>query len=148
MIKPIPTKYKDVLFRSRLEARWSVFFEKAGLKWEYEKQGFVLDDGVPYLPDFWLPDLDAWCEVKPFNLSKNELSKCKLLAKGSQHKVILAIGIPGTTPTKCVNYYRDDNLVRIGEWNWEFILPFDDTGIVQKAFEKARLAHFEHGQSG
>lgn len=34
--KAHPTRYKGVLFRSRLEARWAAFFDLAGWKWEYE----------------------------------------------------------------------------------------------------------------
>ncbi|MBK9515513.1 MAG: hypothetical protein IPO05_18320 [Flavobacteriales bacterium] len=52
MIKPIETRYKGYRFRSRLEARWAVFFDALGLEWEYEPEGFDLGDGVYYLPDF------------------------------------------------------------------------------------------------
>ena len=53
-LKPIPTEYKGHLFRSRLEARWAVFFDACGVEWEYEPEGFDLGDGVRYLPDFLL----------------------------------------------------------------------------------------------
>lgn len=33
-IKPIETKYKGYRFRSRLEARWAVFFDALGISWE------------------------------------------------------------------------------------------------------------------
>lgn len=62
-IQAIETRYKGYRFRSRLEARWAVFFDELGVPWEYEKQGFELD-GVYYLPDFWLPHLGFWVEVK------------------------------------------------------------------------------------
>jgi hypothetical protein len=52
-IKPIETSYQGYRFRSRLEARWAVFFDTLGLAWEYEPEGYVLD-GHPYLPDFKL----------------------------------------------------------------------------------------------
>lgn len=51
-IKPIQTYYKGYCFRSRLEARWAVFFDACGVKWEYEPEGYDLGDGVLYLPDF------------------------------------------------------------------------------------------------
>jgi hypothetical protein len=35
-IKAHPTRYKNVLFRSRLEARWACFFDLIEWKWEYE----------------------------------------------------------------------------------------------------------------
>lgn len=62
-IKPIETHYAGCRFRSRLEARWAVFFDKLGIRWEYEPQGYVVK-GKPYLPDFVLPDLKASVEVK------------------------------------------------------------------------------------
>ena len=32
--KAIETKYKGFRFRSRLEARWAVFFDALGIEWE------------------------------------------------------------------------------------------------------------------
>ena len=52
-IKAIPTEYKGYLFRSRLEARWAVFFDAMGIEYEYESEGLVLSDGSWYLPDFY-----------------------------------------------------------------------------------------------
>jgi hypothetical protein len=70
-LKAIQTLYAGCRFRSRLEARWAVFFDAMGIRWEYEPQGIEcsyrlsLDEGTfPYLPDFWLPDLGLWAEVK------------------------------------------------------------------------------------
>ena len=41
-LKAIETEYKGYRFRSRLEARWAVFFDACGVKWEYEPEGYVL----------------------------------------------------------------------------------------------------------
>lgn len=43
-IKAIETVYRGYRFRSRLEARWAVFFDALGLEWEYEPEGFDLTD--------------------------------------------------------------------------------------------------------
>lgn len=51
-IKPIETIYHGYRFRSRLEARWAVFLDSLGVKYEYEPEGFKLPDGSLYLPDF------------------------------------------------------------------------------------------------
>lgn len=56
-IKAIQTEYQGYLFRSRLEARWAVFFDACGVKWEYEPEGYDLGQGVYYLPDFLLRDV-------------------------------------------------------------------------------------------
>ncbi|MER5420368.1 hypothetical protein [Streptosporangium roseum] len=66
-IKPIETHYAGCRFRSRLEARYAVLFDKLGIRWEYEVQGFLIgeeDNRRPYLPDFWLPGDRLWVEVK------------------------------------------------------------------------------------
>lgn len=51
-IKAIPTFYDGYWFRSKLEAKWAVFFNSLGVKYEYEPEGFILPDGSKYLPDF------------------------------------------------------------------------------------------------
>lgn len=56
-MKAVQTEYKGYLFRSRLEARWAVFFDACGVRWEYEPEGFALDNGQYYLPDFLLHDV-------------------------------------------------------------------------------------------
>ncbi|MCR0391526.1 hypothetical protein MKD04_05890 [[Clostridium] innocuum] len=53
-MKPIQTQYRGYLFRSRLEARWAVFFDACGVEWEYEAEGYDLGMGLSYLPDFLL----------------------------------------------------------------------------------------------
>jgi hypothetical protein len=68
-IKAIETKYAGYRFRSRLEARWAVFFDVCGIEWEYEPEGFTVDTPrgrINYLPDFWLPQTGQWAEVKGF----------------------------------------------------------------------------------
>jgi hypothetical protein len=73
MLKPIETMYRGYRFRSRLEARWAVFLERARTVWQYEAEGFALPSGS-YLPDFHCPDLSygkiipplwTYIEVKP-----------------------------------------------------------------------------------
>jgi hypothetical protein len=109
-IQAIQTNYKGYRFRSRLEARWAVFFDALGIEWEYEKEGYKLSDGSYYLPDFWLPNEKMWVEIKPENTNEENLKKyyrfrddmiyCKdsNVASGS----ILATGLPGE---KYVNLY-------------------------------------------
>ena len=54
----IETCFAGYRFRSRTEARWAAFFTACGIQFEYEKEGYDLGEGVWYLPDFWLPDLE------------------------------------------------------------------------------------------
>jgi len=41
-MKAIPTRYAGCHFRSRLEARWAVFFDRLGVAWQYEPEGYDL----------------------------------------------------------------------------------------------------------
>jgi hypothetical protein len=62
-VHPIPTQYAGIRFRSRLEARWAVFFDTLGIPWTYEPEAYG-DGHKGYTPDFWLPDQDCFWEVK------------------------------------------------------------------------------------
>lgn len=57
-IQSIETVYNGYKFRSRLEARWAVFFDHLDIKWFYEHEGYETPHGR-YLPDFWLPDVSV-----------------------------------------------------------------------------------------
>jgi hypothetical protein len=73
-IQAIETHYAGCRFRSRLEAKWAVFFDHLGIEWEYEPQGYICsarltretrdDEPINYLPDFWLPGRGVFAEVK------------------------------------------------------------------------------------
>lgn len=61
MSSAVPTLYRGIQFRSRLEATWAAFISACGWQWEYEPAIF---DGKGWLPDFLiLPEILV--EVKP-----------------------------------------------------------------------------------
>lgn len=78
-IQAIETVYKGYRFRSRSEARWAVFFDTLGIKYIYEPEGYVFDDGTHYLPDFYLPNAKMFFEVKGLELTKEDESKINKL---------------------------------------------------------------------
>jgi hypothetical protein len=53
----------DIWMRSTAEARWAMFFEKLGHKWQYEPKQFQLSKGL-YTPDFLVENV-GWLEIKP-----------------------------------------------------------------------------------
>ena len=63
----IPTTYKGIRFRSRLEARWAAMFDICGWRWEYEP----LD-----LPG-WIPDFLIHTKTLPL-LGDGDRFWCKL----------------------------------------------------------------------
>ena len=91
-IKPIETVYNGYRFRSRLEARWAVFFDSAGIRYEYEPDGFEVD-GEKYLPDFYLPEIDVYAEVKPEDLSRiDEICKASRVCCYATNKILILLG--------------------------------------------------------
>lgn len=87
-LKSIDTYYNGYLFRSRLEARWAVFYDSLGIKYEYEKEGYNLSCGW-YLPDFWLPELEYWIEIKGQEATQQEMLKVRILCLESSHSVFI-----------------------------------------------------------
>lgn len=103
-VPAIETSYKGYRFRSRLEARWAVFFDSLGVDWLYEKEGFELQSGK-YLPDFWIPcrsrsyhysddNSGYWLEIKGVGPTELELTKCLELAQTTGHITLLVYGSP------------------------------------------------------
>jgi hypothetical protein len=101
VIKVIETEYKGYLFRSRLEARWPVFFDFVNIEWDYEKEGYEIA-GQRYLPDFWLPEVTprgmkppgVFVEIKPQIMLSRKDEK-KLLALSLYKPVYCFFGLPG-----------------------------------------------------
>lgn len=99
MISPIETIYKGRRFRSRLEARWAIFFDAIDIGWEYETEGFQIGD-TKYLTDFKLLSfgskaVDLFVEIKPRKPSLEEIKKCYEVAVGTNTNMLLICGTPG-----------------------------------------------------
>ena len=106
MIQAIETTYNGYRFRSRLEARWAVFFDSLGVRCEYEQEGFRLGKNrdVFYLPDFYVPEWRKYIEIKPkrdiSEKKANEqalvdvIEKAGLLVQYSQKSVLSLWGNP------------------------------------------------------
>lgn len=96
-IKAIETRYRGYRFRSRLEARWAVYFTALGLAWEYEPEGFDLGAVGWYLPDFFLPELHGgmWVEVKPHGKADPaDEAKWVALVEETARPLFYALGTP------------------------------------------------------
>lgn len=93
-ITALPVWHKGYRFRSRLEGRWGVFFESIGIEFEYEPQGFKLENDVCYLPDFWLPVTRTYAEIKPSDPTAEEKRKCELTVMGTGGLFLILSGTP------------------------------------------------------
>jgi len=186
-IKPIETFYNGYRFRSRLEARWAVFFDEIGAKYEYEPEGFCINENIYYLPDFLLiagknaggrtPER-FYVEVKGTPTEEDGI-KCSSF---SEHFPLLIVG---DIPFMHGDYYPsifglfniDDEGYRVGcirdsfnyidgdsypcllcasknggiglygpDWCFTTDNPADDEKTFN-AYNKARQARFEHGET-
>lgn len=95
VLTPIETQYAGRLFRSRLEARWAVFYDAIRIPWVYELEGFKFANGVLYLPDFYLPSIDAYIEIKATRPTRREFDKCGWLADQTKKNVYAFWGLVG-----------------------------------------------------
>ena len=150
-IQPKPTRYKGYHFRSRLEARWAVFFDHLDVRWEHEPEGFDLPAGPSYLPDFLLPDYEQWVEVKPVAGPNEQLAQ--LCGATDMSGMVLGqpgpdelVWLPGQDPrvSFCVTgsfCFKGLNS-NLGAKDWD---PFKAVRLACKA---ARSARFEWGESG
>ena len=172
-IKPIETIYNGFRFRSRLEARWAVFFDAMGIKYEYEPDGYEFDDGTKYLPDFLIhvrhrSCTDEWepvfAEVKGI-MGEADLHKIDLLS--NFHPVIVLGNLPADTEEYFNCFDETDCTFHSfrfmdGDWYCAYFSIFNkipwicgaddspwDFGIsMNSALIKARQARFEHGECG
>ena len=154
MIKAINTKYKGYNFRSRLEARWAVFLDSLGIKWEYEFEGFELNGTIRYLPDFYLPEEDLYLEIKPKELNREEMNKINLMNLGGK-KIVYIIGTPNLIEAYKIFYQTNKKLTL--DWNEEVYNPYKKiiwtypsdseienyNGKIEKAIDDAKSYSFE-----
>jgi hypothetical protein len=177
-MRAIQTEYDGFIFRSRVEARWAVFFHEAGLRYEYEKQGFKLN-GTGYLPDFWLPEPRWWIEVKGGPPNGKERDLARWLTRESGCNTYIFCGSPATVEHGSFPVWSYPALgestqnergqmvlqdlagilawLELGVW----VAPTDPdqaqrarsieyewVGTFHYALDAARKARFEHGQQG
>lgn len=167
-IQAIETTYKGYRFRSRLEARWAVFFDALNIKWEYEPEGFDLL-GEWYLPDFWLPTFNGgmYCEVKPID---GDFSKSVRFCEITGQQICYCAGPPDFRPYVCWTPYGPEKDLSIDKWMGVFngsqaqdrmyVTPGyenEDGSIPEKYYDflgehyvkavyASRSARFEHGE--
>lgn len=93
----IPTTYRGIEFRSRLEAAWAVFFDLLRWDWEYEPE-----DRDGWIPDFALIGSAGrtLAEVKPFYTLKeaeahyvSKIEPASLAVRGDCEEPGLAVSI-------------------------------------------------------
>ena len=174
-IRAIETFYNGYRFRSRLEARWAIFFSAVGLEYEYEIEGYNMGQ-TNYLPDFYIPSLDRWFEIKGHLLNVEEMKKCEEFCFRTDNENIkfsILIGAPALARLET----EEMSILGIQEFTWEWPcelypenvrilakglakeeyysrfltgiwkIPNVDDSVLIEAVKKARSARFEFGET-
>lgn len=67
-LKPaIGATYRGQRYRTRSEAKWAIVFTQLDIPFYYQPSHYRLASGT-YQPDFWLPSIESYVEVKPQNV--------------------------------------------------------------------------------
>ena len=118
-IKAIQNEYKGYKCRSRMEARWAVYIEAMGIQWEYEPEGYTLEDGTLYLPDFWLninrrmfPGEEknrpgCFAEIKGF---MTDVDAHKIILFSKKYPIMVLGNIPNSVDEWTEKYYITQDL--------------------------------------
>lgn len=176
--RSIETRYQGYRFRSRLEARWAVFFDAMGIPWQYEAEGYHTSRG-PYLPDFLLwgclyaevkPDLDegddAWMgeQFARVRALAGEQRSCAVLLIGTPAVAWYAVVYPwiidrdGHGVMELNRDWLDFGMSARKDRPWYFYGGSERPGLddlsaipnddFHRAVAAARGARFEHGEQG
>lgn len=98
----IDTELFGCKFRSRLEAKWALYFTALGMEWEYEPLPVPLADGSSYLPDFIIygveiaspskrrKKIDLWVEVKG-HMDPDSMRKVRLFSQQAPIIVLMDV---------------------------------------------------------
>lgn len=160
-VSAIETRYAGCHMRSRLEARWAVFFDHLSLEWEYEPQGFELPSGR-YLPDFrLLGDGGPFVEIKGGMPDTREFTVASEINLYVAPLTVFTGDIPRAVTGGSAWVFEEDA--------WRMVPPVDalvhvlcaatgdasHPGIITAVgmlaaggLTAARSARFEHGESG
>ena len=167
-LQAIETEYRGYRFRSRLEARWAVFFDALNVEWVYEEEGFDLPSGW-YLPDFRIRfqgtyGFRPFIEIKPKgfiteNPRGTEYFKMKDLVDASDDMGFILAGDPFDARMR-----REISILSpLNTDDWDHHLSVKVNAFMKDAFVplldlrnptvfaaalKARQARFEHGEQG
>jgi hypothetical protein len=108
------TSFRGTVYRSRLEARWAVFFSKLpGVAADYEPMSYEYADGVFYTPDFLVSkEIGKRCEnflleIKPLPPARDYLLMLNAVRESEKGSKSLQADLIRNLYLGCGSFYRD-----------------------------------------
>lgn len=111
-MRAINTLYNGNYHRSRLEARWAVYFKTLGIEYEYEVEGYSTKN-FNYLPDFYFPKLKFYGEVKRADFGDEDVERWSEFAKEIDKPLVIFEGLPHSKPCRAYGMHEDMELLVI-----------------------------------
>lgn len=100
----------DARFRSGWEASVARWFNHQGIVWEYEPVRFrflnIKRGTRGYTPDFYLPELDLYVEVKG-NLPAQDKTRMRRFRKNFPDEFAKLRVIPGSAKTEAARFFEE-----------------------------------------
>ncbi len=66
----MPTVYRGVQLRSRLEAQSAYLLDALNMTWQYEPKSYMLAGGTTYLPDFYIDSQRMYVECRGYESTR------------------------------------------------------------------------------
>ena len=134
--QPLPSWYRGVQFRSRMEARWAAYFDLLNLNWIYEPEGYELPSGN-YCPDFQINDM--LLEVKPNKEAANYvlpklMDLASMLTESNRANIYCLIGNPSS----------ESNQLMVDADGWGINCAFNWYSFVRKMWGVPYYGDWEH----
>ena len=111
-----PGTFKGITYRSQLEVTCAKFFDLLDIDFEYENplklsepdpDGYVPTRDFEIHPDFWLPNLKTWLEIKSsVREAESEEPRVKRIAQNTGYPCALIDGKPRYSTKNKNGYYR------------------------------------------
>lgn len=113
--------------RSYTELMWARLLEASGFFYLYEPDLVRVDEGF-YLPDFWLPNVGIYLEVKGKEPTAEEAQKADAVMARTGKEVFFLVGLPASDRGGLHNC----GLLMRGASGWHHnISPYDLQGLVR-----------------
>ena len=159
--RAIETRYKGLRFPSRLTARWAIYLDQLGLKWDFQPEEFELASGEKYLPDFhigtYAPGAHTygpWIKIKAVPPTEHDVATLReLCASGTSYGLMLW-GQPGEEGWLHIHkegFVDDDSDQRLVGEHWtQYLYGASQPSkvMLQEAAVAARSAQFGKAKRG
>ena len=140
---PKPTWYNNYYFRSKLEAKWAVFFDLMKIRWEYEPEAFICADGSQYTPDFYLPHVflrdekrGLYLEIKPSSFDGDDTYIKRISSSLKDRQLVLLVGDPMEAVLNVhINENRHEQLCPWWD-NYSVLIYCEDCHTVKFVFDE------------